>query len=80
MKIFSFEQFVHYGVHHAAGLVDGVPWSFRFYGYAVSHENDNRYHITRIIGGNLDVILFERGDTLVVENDGTLTHYRGGYA
>lgn len=78
MKIFGFDQFVHYGVHHGGNIVDGMPWSFRFYGYAVTHETDDRYRVCRVIDGKPDDIVFNRGDTLVVERDGRLTHYRKG--
>jgi len=42
----SFDQFVQYGIEHGANLVDGVPWSFDFEGYRVTHENDDLYLIT----------------------------------
>ena len=78
MKVFNFDQFVHYGVHHGGNIVNGMPWSFRFYGYGVTHENDDAYIICRIVDECIADIRFNRGDTLVVENDGRLTHYRKG--
>jgi hypothetical protein len=78
MKSFTFDEFVHYGVHHGGNVVNGMPWSFRFYGYAVTHENDNCYLIMCYQQGVSNDIAFERGDILIVENDGTLTRYRKG--
>lgn len=70
MKSFTFDEFVHYGRHHGGNIVNGMPWSFTFYGHPVSHENDNRY----VISGqaNPHGLNFCRGDLLIVEVDGSL--------
>lgn len=42
---FTFDQFVQYGREHGANIVDGMPWSFHFFGYPVTHETDQLYLI-----------------------------------
>lgn len=44
-KTYTFEQFVEYGRYHGANIVNGMPWSFQFHGFPVSHENDEHYLI-----------------------------------
>lgn len=61
VRSYSFEEFVAYGHAHAESLVDDVPWSFTFYGHAVTHENDDCY---LIFNGGVSPMRFERGDTL----------------
>jgi hypothetical protein len=79
MKTFNFDEFVYYGVHHGGNIVRGMPWSFKFYGHAVTHEDDNHYIICRVTADcRPNDIHFTRTDILAVENDGSLTHYRKG--
>jgi hypothetical protein len=43
----TFDEFVEYGKAHTDNIVNGMPWSFEFYGCAVTHENDDLYLISR---------------------------------
>lgn len=42
---YTFDEFVQYGRDHGANIVNGMPWSFKFHGHAVSHETDDHYLI-----------------------------------
>lgn len=72
MKSFTFDEFVHYGIHHnpLGNIVNGMPWSFKFYGHPVTHENNAHYIIAGKSGQQYN---FRHGDTVTVGNDGTLT-------
>lgn len=41
----NFKDFVQHGIDSGANLVNGVPWSFTYLGYPVTHENDSHYLI-----------------------------------
>lgn len=55
---YDFDKFVAYGIAAGANVVNGMPWSFKFGGIPVTHENDDLY----IVGD----WRFARGDTLIV--------------
>jgi hypothetical protein len=42
----TFDEFVEYGKANGGNIVDGMPWSFTFDGYSVSHENNDCYIIS----------------------------------
>ncbi len=42
---FTFDQIIDYGRKAASNLVNGMPWSFTFNGYPVTHERDDLYLI-----------------------------------
>jgi hypothetical protein len=44
-RAISFSDFVEYGRNNGANIVNGMPWSFEFEGYPVTHENDSCYLI-----------------------------------
>lgn len=81
LEAYTFEEFVEYGRQHAPHLQNGVPWSFTFRGYNVTHETNDRYSIASPDGG----IDFRRTDlrlpspdqepVLVVDPDGKLSIY-----
>lgn len=64
---YTFDQFVHYGACHGANIVNGMPWSFQFYGHPVSHENDDRY----LVG--VRSVPFNRGGVIIVDDNGNFT-------
>lgn len=68
---FTFDQFVDYGRAHS-GMAEGqsMPWSFRFFDRAVSHENNDCYLITTKAGKTMR---FERGDVLTVGADDVIS-------
>lgn len=67
-NVYSFDEFVQYGRDHGANIVNGMPWSFDFYGTPVSHENDQRYLINTRDG----TLNFTPGDLLAVDIDGVI--------
>jgi hypothetical protein len=63
-KLVTFDEFVQYGKDHGANVVNGMPWSFVFYGHAVTHETDDLYMI------GTPSIAFRLGELLVVSSCG----------
>jgi len=63
-ELWTFNQLVEYGkANCGANQLDGVPWSFTFYGIPVSHETNDCY----IIGSEKK---FTRDHLLIVNPDG----------
>lgn len=46
LSFMTFDDFIKYGKEHGGNIVNGMPWSFDFYGYQVTNENDNCYLIS----------------------------------
>ena len=67
-EVTTFEEFVEYGKKHAEHLVDGVPWSFDFGKYPVTHETDGHY----LISTPKEQFDFKVDDLIVVRQDGKL--------
>lgn len=67
----NFQDFVQYGRDNGANIVNGMPWSFTYKGYPVSHENDERYLIS-VPNSPLN-LNFTPGDLLVTNADGSLS-------
>jgi hypothetical protein len=44
-QITTFAELVQYGKDSGANIVEGMPWSFRYCGYDVTHENNELYLI-----------------------------------
>lgn len=46
-ETFTFDEIVQYGKEHSDNIDpnSGIPWSFQFKGYQVTHETDNCYII-----------------------------------
>jgi hypothetical protein len=61
VEAYTFEEFIKYGIDSGAELVNGMPWTFDFYGVQVTHENDTSY----IVGG----FIFTSSSMLVIKND-----------
>ena len=69
VSVYTFDEFVQYGIEHEeAELHNGMPWSFDFYGYAVTHEDNECY----ILNGFYE---FQKGQMLVVDKFGTCKAY-----
>lgn len=67
-EAFTFDEFVEYGRQKDPGeFHDSMPWSFDFYGAAVTHETDEKYIVTERQGQ----VIFTKDQTLVV-NSGNL--------
>ncbi len=65
----TFEELVAYGRTNAPSLVGGMPWSFEYRGYAVSHENDECYLLSTADG----TIRVTPSDVLVTSEDGRVS-------
>lgn len=50
VEVLTFEELVQYGIDSGANLVNGMPWSFTFNGYPITHENDYLYLISTLEG------------------------------
>jgi hypothetical protein len=61
----TFEELIEHGRQNCGKCIgaDGMPWSFDFHGYPVTHENDTCY----IINTKNGPIKFQYGDLLIVE-------------
>ncbi len=46
----TFEEFIEYGKNNGGNIVNGMPWSFKYNGHPVTHENDERYLIPTLEG------------------------------
>lgn len=47
VEAITFDEFVQYGRDNGGNIVGGMPWSFKYKDYAVTHENNTRYLILR---------------------------------
>jgi hypothetical protein len=65
----TFDELVQHGIDNGGNIVNGMPWSFRYQGHAITHENDDCYLVPCSSGGSLK---FLRGEMLVTCSDGQL--------
>lgn len=61
IEAITFEELVAHGITAADHLMNGVPWSFKYQGHPITHENDDCYLIPTLEG----TMRFERGDMLI---------------
>jgi hypothetical protein len=59
----TFDELVQHGIAQGGNVVNGMPWSFDWAGFPVTHENDNCYLISP---GNGRTVRFERGTDMLV--------------
>ncbi len=69
VKAITFDELVQHGIATGGNIVNGMPWSFKYNGLPITHENDDCYLIPSPTGGSLQ---FNRGDMLVTCGDGAL--------
>lgn len=72
----TFDQLVGYGKQQGVPLVADMPWSFKYKGKPVTHENDNCY----LVATFKDFEKFERGDMLCTGADRKLYIAKGAEA
>jgi hypothetical protein len=66
-KQISFDEFIKHGLENGANVVNGLPWSWKINGKAITHENDQCYIVETIDGkkefwkGRDKLIAFESG-------------------
>lgn len=68
VEAITFDELVQFGRDHGANIVNGMPWSFTYMGYPVSHENDARY----LIGSSIPSLDFTPNDMLLTMPNGAL--------
>ena len=67
VRAITFERLVAWGLNYAkaypaqSNVVNGVPWSFKYEGHPITHENDDCYLIPTLEG----TMRFERGNMLI---------------
>ena len=72
-KQISFDELIKHGFENGANVVNGLPWSWKINGKAITHENDNCYLIETIDGikrfkrGSDKLIAFENGLRIMVD-------------
>jgi hypothetical protein len=49
-KIISFHDLIMYGIANDANMVNGLPWSFTYEGFGITHHTDTEYHISTSSG------------------------------
>lgn len=68
IEAITFEELVKYGIDSGGNVVDGMPWSFRYEGQHITHENDDCYLIPTLEG----VMRLNRGDMLITGISGEI--------
>jgi hypothetical protein len=61
IEAITFNELVEYGKANGANIVRGMPWSFKYNGHSVTHENDECYIIITLEG----TMNFTPGDMLI---------------
>ena len=61
IEAITFDELVAYGLAHAEGVYNGMPWSVDYNGHPITHENDNCYLIPTLEG----TMRMDRGDMLI---------------
>ena len=62
IEALTFDELVAYGLANGANVVNGMPWSFKFRGHPITHENDDCYLIPTLEG----TMKMTRTDVLIV--------------
>lgn len=50
IEAITFEELVQHGQDSGGSIVNGMPWSFRYKGQPITHENDECYLIPTLEG------------------------------
>ena len=50
VEAITFDEFVQYGKDNGANIVDGMPWSFKYKGHPITHNDDECYFIPTLEG------------------------------
>lgn len=50
IEAITFDEFVEYGKQNTDNIVNGMPWSFEYKGYNITHANDKCYLIPTLEG------------------------------
>lgn len=68
IEAFTFDELVEHGRNSGANIVNGMPWSWKWNGYPITHENDSCYLITTLEGS----MNMTRSDMLIVDVKGEI--------
>lgn len=61
IEAITFDELVEHGKANGGNIVNGMPWSFKYAGQPISHENDDCYLIQTLEG----TMRMARGDMLI---------------
>jgi hypothetical protein len=61
IEAITFEELVAHGISEGANIVEGMPWSFTYKGWAITHENNDCYIVPSLEGP----MRFNRGAMLI---------------
>jgi hypothetical protein len=61
IEAITFDDLVAHGIATGGNVVNGMPWSFDYKGWRITHENDDCYLIPNLEG----TMRFERGEMLI---------------
>jgi hypothetical protein len=64
----TFGEFVEYGKENGGNIVNGMPWSFKYKGHPVTHEDDECYLIPTLEG----IMRFTPDDMLITGVNGEI--------
>ena len=68
IEAITFDELVKHGVDSGATVHNGMPWSFEYKGYSITHEDGDTYLIPTLEG----VMKFTRGDMLITGVQGEI--------
>jgi hypothetical protein len=66
VEAITFDEFVEYGKNNGGNIVHGMPWSFNYNGYPVTHEHNECY----LIPTHKGTLRFTPQDMLLTLGDG----------
>lgn len=74
IEAITFDELVEYGRNNGANIVEGMPWSFKYNGHSITHENDECYLIPTMEGtmkfGPTDILITGvKGEIYPCKND-----------
>lgn len=68
IEAITFNELVHHGITHGGNVINSMPWSFKYNGHPVTHENDDCYLIPTLEG----TMKMTRGDMLITGVQGEI--------
>lgn len=80
IEAITFDELVEHGRNNGANIVNGMPWSWKYNGHPITHENDNCYLIPTLEGtmnmGRTDMLITGvKGEIYPIKNDIFLQTY-----
>lgn len=75
VEAITFDELVQHGRIHGANIVNGMPWSFDYQGWGVTHENDRLYLVCK----GAATLRVTPDDMLVGQGDGLVIYSRASF-